>query len=356
MDNSQIVTVESSNTSYADNTNSFFKVRLPQTLNFGKAHELGLLDVSIPATVHNVRNDAYFAFVMYRATPEVLAKKSVPIPEPLIETSASERSEVHRSVKQFEGHLIEGYVKFKIQRGYYTSPEELLDTILEDGKQVLDHHKPNEEYLLTKNWAGDISAVSKLIDNSAPGIFIFNYEDYNYANIKRVIGNIFTSTLGRCKFKPHIGLLRIYPLKIGSKAKRVTTSMHFSEDIAYILGQPAKKAFYLSRALQKSQYSNFLCRVQPTDTIYLYCPELMESVVSDIKTPILRILAFSARKLGFGDMYHQSFKNPIYVELNTRRLTELTFELRGVDGKPIAFMNSTYPVRLTLCIREKHRQ
>ena len=352
MEKSQIITVESSNTSYNNNTNSFFRVRLPQTLNFEKPYEIALIDASIPASIHNVQNDAYFALVLHKKVADVGDKSDQ-------ESKVTDPSHLTAGDRQLEGHRIQAYVKFPVLQGYYTSPESLLVGILEEGLNLLDRHTVTiSEYFGT--WSGNISAVSKLIKNSAPGIYTFkptfintHAPDNTLADIKRIITDTFTSTLARFKFKPHIGLLRIYPIKSGSEERHISVSCHFSQDIAFILGQPAEAAFYLPHAMQKSLFSNFLCRIQPTNTIYLYCPELMESIVSNIQTPILKILAFSAQKLGFGDLYYQSFQNPIYIELNTRRLSELTFELRGSNGKRINFLNSTYPVRLTLCLREK---
>ena len=365
MEGSQIVTVESTNTSYSDNTNSYFRVRLPQTLNFDKAYELGLLDVSIPATVHNVQADAYFALALYGQPPKLLPEDNNSARQTVTESGSAGR----RSARELQAPFIQAFVKFHIQRGYYTSVDDLLDVISEEGRHILEHQALTAQYKLSEKRHNDFDTVNKLISSSSPGLYISDafvktistgffkimsggVSTTSY-NLKSIIADIFTTTLARCHFKSHTGLLRVYPVKRGSKESRITSSLHFSQDIAFILGQPAKTSFYLPETLKKSLFSEFLCRLQPTDTIYLYCPQIMESIVSDIKTPILKILAFSARKLGFGDMYHQSFKNPIYIELNTRRLSELTFELRGVTGKPIAFLNSTHPVRLTLNIREK---
>ena len=72
MEASQVVTVKNTNITYSDNTNPFFRVRPPQTLNFNKACELGLLDVTTPTTVHNVQADAYFTLALYGQTPKLL--------------------------------------------------------------------------------------------------------------------------------------------------------------------------------------------------------------------------------------------------------------------------------------------
>ena len=68
MDGTQQIVVEAANKSFESNTNSDFSVRLPEPLNFDSVYELALLDVSIPCTVHNVKNENYFDLVFYGKT------------------------------------------------------------------------------------------------------------------------------------------------------------------------------------------------------------------------------------------------------------------------------------------------
>ena len=74
----QQIVVEDANKSFRNNTNSDFSVRLPEPLNFDSVYELALLDVSIPCTVHNVKNENYFDLVFYGKTAGsgVLKEKS----------------------------------------------------------------------------------------------------------------------------------------------------------------------------------------------------------------------------------------------------------------------------------------
>ena len=417
MDGTQQIVVEAANKSFRNNTNSDFSVRLPEPLNFDSVYELALLDVSIPCTVHNVKNENYFDLVFYGKTvgsghasdrkrrtvrnglnmntlpaypPEKkknlnpagdsnglggggpgipLKKRGRAVPDPSENATVkrlkpSAPSETGASTDDRVGkatYTARGCVRLSIPPGYYENTKTLITVITNRGVDLIERGWNTVNFPLTWLNVAEPSLLNsaKAVDekcikeSNPPGVYMFGKAD----------GSLFKSGL-KLKgyvlklFKKSLGRLR-YSNRSGllriSPLERggIPVSCHYSSDVGFLLGHPTKRYFRLPSTARKWASSPFLCRVQPASVIYIYCDQVTHSIVNNLRTNILKCVPFSSRKLEFGDVFHQTFLRPTFTPINTMSLHQLCFALRGYDGKKLGFQDSTQSVRLTLQIRKR---
>ena len=61
----EIVIVESNNRSFETNRLSSFKARLHRELSLWGEHEIALVDITLPYTIHNVKDGDYFTITRF---------------------------------------------------------------------------------------------------------------------------------------------------------------------------------------------------------------------------------------------------------------------------------------------------
>ena len=259
-------------------------------------------------------------------------------------------------------YIAQGYVRLSIQPGYYENPKALITAITEQGVDLIKNNWNTGNFPLT--WLSGaepslLSSAAKDVDekfinaSESPGVYIFNNgigsAFKRKDRLKTYVLNTFKTSIGRFSYSGRSGLLRINPPERGG----ILVSCHYSSDVGFLLGHPIKRYFRLPSTVKNRLSSPFLCRVQPASVIYIYCQQLTHSIVNDVRTNILKCVPFSSRKLGFGDVFHQTYLRPTFTPINTMSLHQLSFTLRGYDGNKIDFEDSTQSVRLTLQIRRR---
>lgn len=382
---SEVIIVESHNNSYEDNTTSSFKVRLPRELVFNLPHQIGLVDVAIPNTIFNIQPNNFFIlsiFTDHTTDTEKLSKSNRDHEKLLKDTSSKEgRTHPYRS----PAFLDTASAKLDLPSKF----PKVTKTLNPLAQKVLKSTKPlkllQAQVKMTVKASihpGFYSDIKKLLGEISTAVFRV-VKDQNLRRIKvptvdEVRGNHFFKSgregwfvceelgnyneklkkiyldfsLNRISFRNSMGMVCFKPPKNIDLIN--TVSYHFSEDIGLVWGfPPTQSRVLLSPTLKTVQYAPNLARIQAEDTIYLYCPQVRNSIVSNFEVPILRCLPFSSRKLGFGDIYFQEFVNQVYHDLSPQRLYNLEFELRNNRGQLIQFEGGSKPVRLTLKIKPK---
>ena len=413
MEGTQQIIAEAANTSFKNNTNSDFSVRLPQPLNFDSVYELALLDVSIPCTVHNVKKTNYFDLVFYRKITKkdglkVAASDRKPRAVrngPNVNASTSKKRKNLDTVDDSNGlgdgepgiyskrrrtgpdpgentivkhlkpltpstgdqvdkaaYIAQGCVRLSVQPGYYESPKALITAITKHGVGLIKNKWNTANFPLTRlsaveppllsNVKGVDEKLTSRLTYESSGVYIFGKEKSAFKRkgyLKEHVLNIFKTSLGRFSYSDRSGLLRISP----PERRGIPVSCHYSSDVGFLLGHPNKRYFRLPSTVKNRLLSPFLCRVQPASVIYIYCHQLTHSIVNNVRTNILKCVPFSSRELGFGDVFHQAYLRPTFTPINTMSLHQLSFALRGYDGNKIDFEDSTQSVRLTLEVRRR---
>ena len=413
MEGTQSIVVEAANTSFKNNTNSDFSVRLPQPLNFDSVYELALLDVSIPCTVHNVKKTNYFDLVFYRkitkkdglkvaasdrkpravrngpnvntstskkrknldtvgdsnglgdGEPGIYSKRKRTGPDPGENTTVKRLKPLTPSTDDQvdkAAYIAQGCVRLSLQPGYYENPKALIAAITKHGVGLIKNKWNTANFPLTRlsaveppllsNVKGVDEKLTSRLTYESSGVYIFGKEKSVFKRkdyLKEHVLNIFKTSLGRFDYSDRSGLLCINP----PERRGIPVSCHYSSDVGFLLGHPNRRYFRLPSTVKNRLLSPFLCRVQPASVIYIYCDQLTPSIVNNVRTNILKCVPFSSRELGFGDVFHQTYLRPTFTPINTMSLHQLSFALRGYDGNKIDFEDSTQSVRMTLEVRRR---
>ena len=356
----EVIIVESHNNSYEDNTTSSFKVRLPRELVFDQPHQIGLVDVSIPNTIFNIQPNNFFILSIFEDQlagkkvskgPPAPGYRSKPYSSP---TSAGKTpsnivkpSKFSKISKTPDSLLarVKLTVKVSILPGFYSEMKKLLTEI----RMAISRVVKDQNLRLTKVPLIYEVRENHFFKNGQEGWFVSAEIGEYHESLKK---SFLDFSFNRISFRSSMGMLSFKPSK--SKDLINTVCYHFSNDIGLVWGFPTSQSrVLLSPATPAVQYAPNLARIQAEDTIYLYCAQLRNSIVSNFEVPILRCLPFSSRKLGFGDVYFQEFANQVYQDLTPQRLYNLEFELRNNRGELIQFEAGSKPVRLTLKIMPK---
>lgn len=348
---SEILIVESHNNSHEGNVTSSFKVRLPRDLVFHQTHQIGLVDVSIPNTIFNIQPHNYLILsvfgkkVIKTASSKVNRNQPYAKPVPVNNTSVKEVTQF--AFRKPEAESVKLTVKAAIHPGFYGDMKKLQAELAAAVFRVVRDQKLK---LSNVPSAQDI-LENKFFKNDQEGWFACDAIGDHNEEVKK---SYLTSVLSRLTFRSSMGMFGFKPLKKETQGKN-DICFHFSEDLGLVFGYPpTQNRVLLPSTLTSVLYAPNLARIQSEDTIYLYCPQVQNSIVSNFEVPILRCLPFSSRKLGFGDMYFQEFVNQVYLDLVPQRVHTLEFELRNNRGELVHFEAGSKPVRLTLKIRPKN--
>ena len=122
MATSEVIIVESTNTSSENNRTTAFSVRLPREFIFTHTHQLALVDVSIPNTIFNVQDGNFFILSLFTAPPSRVKRRGTPS---------------FKLVRNFQGidtHIsrfetVKVTAKVTIPPGYYESVDSLLTEV-----------------------------------------------------------------------------------------------------------------------------------------------------------------------------------------------------------------------------------
>ena len=415
MEGTQQIVVEAANTSFKNNTNSDFSVRLPNPLNFDSVYELALLDVSIPCTVHNVKKTNYFDLVFYRkivkkdglkvtasdrkpravhngpnintpvpkkrknldtaddsndlgdGKPGIYSKRKRTGPDPGENTTVKRLKPLTPSTDDQvdkAAYIAQGCVRLSLQPGYYENPKALIAAITKQGADLITNKWGTANFPLTRLSAVEPLLLSNVKDvdekltsrlaYESSGVYIFGQEAGSAFKRKDHYLKEYVLNI----FKTSLGRFdysdRSGLLCINPPERRgIPVSCHYSSDVGFLLGHPNRRYFRLPSTVKNRLLSPFLCRVQPASVIYIYCDQLTPSIVNNVRTNILKCVPFSSRELGFGDVFHQTYLRPTFTPINTMSLHQLSFALRGYDGNKIDFEDSTQSVRMTLEVRRR---
>ena len=415
MEGTQSIVVEAANTSFKNNTNSDFSVRLPNPLNFDSVYELALLDVSIPCTVHNVKKTNYFDLVFYRkivkkdglkvtasdrkpravhngpnintpvpkkrknldtvgdsnglgdGEPGIYSKRKRTGPDPGENTTVKRLKPLTPSTDDQvdkAAYIAQGCVRLSLQPGYYENPKALIAAITKQGADLITNKWGTANFPLTRLSAVEPLLLSNVKDvdekltsrlaYESSGVYIFGQEAGSAFKRKDHYLKEYVLNI----FKTSLGRFdysdRSGLLCINPPERRgIPVSCHYSSDVGFLLGHPNRRYFRLPSTVKNRLLSPFLCRVQPASVIYIYCDQLTPSIVNNVRTNILKCVPFSSRELGFGDVFHQTYLRPTFTPINTMSLHQLSFALRGYDGNKIDFEDSTQSVRMTLEVRRR---
>lgn len=342
----QILIVESNNLSFDDNKLSSFRTRLQREILVNGAHEIALLDATIPQQVFNVQESNYFVISRFGLKKKGMTKKDY----------------VTCKVNDTPCYL-EYTVKCKIPAGYYATVEDLLTTItrnifdvtnredLQVGKYVAQKIMVSDE---KRYWSGVGQYTSDkflVSPNELQSVDLFESDKYWYSKDSDKLEDNIESIKGlrRLKFHNESQRVVINPDSAFSP-EGYRTKISFSTDIANILGYNENNIL-LSYIPWEITYAPYLSKISPEDTIYIYSSILNNIRVSNHEVKLLRAVPFSYSSSGFGSNSFIEFNNAHFVELNTSRLLYIDFELRGVSGNLIQFEHGSKPVRLTLKIR-----
>ena len=346
---SEILIVESHNNSHEGNVTSSFKVRLPRELVFHQTHQIGLVDVSIPNTIFNIQHHNYLILSVFSKkvikTASSKTYRVQPYVKPDSNTFAKEASQP--ILRKPEAESVKLTVKAAIHPGFYGDMKKLQAELATAVLRVVR----NQKLKLSKPFNAQDILENKFFKNVQEGWFACDAIGDHNEEVKK---SYLTSVLSRLTFRSSMGMFGFKPLKKETGGKN-DVCFHFSEDLGRVFGYPAtQNRVLLPSTLTSVLYAPNLARIQSEDTIYLYCPQVQNSIVSNFEVPILRCLPFSSRKLGFGDMYFQEFVNQVYLDLVPQRVYTLEFELRNNRGELIHFEAGSKPVRLTLKIKPKN--
>ena len=336
MATSEVIIVESTNTSSENNRTTAFSVRLPREFIFNHTHQLALVDVQIPNTIFNVQEGNFFILSLFTAPSLRVKRRGTP------------SFKLVRNFQGIETHIsrfetVKVTAKVTIPPGYYESFDSLLVEVEHSFSRVVGNAD-----LELKSVKG-ISVVS-ILQNT----YFHPSRSEGWFSEEENVEELISDTLSRLAFRLNRGAVEFHPAKKEAAVKKLNTCFHFSEDIKLIFGfPPDRKYVFLPASMSKVEYAPYLSRIQSEDTIYIYCDQIGTSIVSNVETRILRCLPFSSRKLGFGDMFFQEFINHLFVDISSLRMRTLSFELRNNRGSLINFQSGSKPVRLTLQIRPK---
>ena len=343
MSTSEIIVVESTNTSNNNNKTSLFQTRLPRDFIFDQIHQLALVDVSIPNTIFNVKvNNFFIVTCLTRGKIPIRAKSEEKLIDLDVKTIPSSPPQPRR--RRYDS--VELTVKVTLPPGHYNSIKSLVSEIERAAIHVLDQqalkkiYKPGYGSIIKNRFFEGESEGWYAGGSDGEGSRVFK-DDYLIPAFKRIA------------FRENMGTVSFRPLSKTTKTKN-DVCMHFSEDIGLVLGFPPSQKHILLHAVESHmKYAPYLARIQAEDTIYLYCHQIKNTIVSNFDVPILRCLPFSSRKLNFGDVFFMEFTNQVYIDLISERLYSLSFELRNYKGELIEFEAGSKPVRLTLQIKPK---
>ena len=333
----QIIIIESNNTSFDTNKLSSFKARLQRDLVLQGEHEMGLVDISLPYTVHNVKSHDYFAIARF-------ARKN---------TRGNNRryTRVRQNIYGVE-HVLEYCVKADITPGYYSTVDNLITTISTKCINV-----QNQEHLKVKDYVVRNPATTAGMNLHGNALTTaFEPGDYWFGNVSDEADNVDT-LLGLERLGFHFESQKVF-IKAdihGDNASRFYTVFYMSPNIAHALGY-TETSILLSNEPRNVVFPPFISRIIPQDTVYIYTSIIKNILVSNHDVRLLRAVPVAHRNPNFGDNIFLEFHNPIYIPLNTSRLSCLDFEIRDVTGGLVDFEDGPKPVRLTLKIRacKKH--
>jgi hypothetical protein len=114
--------------------------------------------------------------------------------------------------------------------------------------------------------------------------------------------------------------------KLNKKAHHLT----FSHNLAEILAIPRKRLeadlLYISETeIDVNRGSH---------TFFVYCDVVQDSVVGDVKAPLLRSVIARGR---YGENVHEVFSKPMYLPLRTNQFDTIRISIKDESGRPIKF-------------------
>jgi hypothetical protein len=71
-----------------------------------------------------------------------------------------------------------------------------------------------------------------------------------------------------------------------------------------------------------------------THTIFVYCDVVQDSIVGDVKAPLLRSVIANAR---YGEDKREVFSKPMYMPLRTNQFDTIRISIKDESGRPIKF-------------------
>ena len=347
----EMLTVESSNLSFIDNTVANFKTRLPKDLHLDVEHVMAVVDISIPNTVFNIRRGNYVTVKVSKHSKNTAKRTKYEPGDPGSDISnrifdnsvrsARSTKPLSRPNPLLHTHPDPLYASstltVSIPPGFYPDIDQVLEEFRNVVEATLKLKNTEKLHIVDGCWyANDPTAKCEKPEVK---------KDYIRAAVAKIV---FHKRRGTIAFNPDYDIIM----------EGVTSSFTFSKDIANLFGYPAVGPYTVSFSPgeKNTVLAPYMSRVHPVETLYLYCHQVKSTIVSDREVQILRCIPFGSQKLELGALYVQEFKNKLFVDIPTSHLHVLSFELRDSAGQPVDFESGSKPVRLTLKIKPKNRQ
>ena len=340
----EMLTVESSNLSFIDNTIANFKTRLPRDLHLDVEHVMAVVDISIPNTVFNIRKGNYVTVTVSKHSNTAKRMKYGPgDPDSDISNRIRDNTVTGRSARSTKPlrHTNPKYTSatltVSIPPGFYPDIDQVLEEFRNVVAETLKRKNTEKLHIVDGCWyANDPTAKCEKPEAK---------KDYIREAVAKIV---FHKRRGTIAFNPDYDRIM----------EGVSSEFTFSKDIANLFGYPAVGPHTVSfpAGEKTTVLAPYMSRVHPVETLYLYCHQVKSTIVSNKEVQILRCIPFGSQKLELGALYVQEFKNKLFVDIPTSHLHVLSFELRDSMGQPVDFESGSKPVRLTLKIKPKNRQ
>jgi hypothetical protein len=250
-------------TTFPTNTVSNYTTRLPSPLELSGQWEVGLVEIIYPRTWYNVLKGECYIDIL------------------------NERGENH--------------IRLPMQEGYYSSANEIIDTI----KAIL---------------RGAVEGIDIGMGDTKTKVVI---------NLERKTGvtleGIDIGLADRTR-KVNVNLSRNIGLRL-------------SPELAHILGFEKTK---LGSGRQHIGVSAADVNRAYT-SLFVYCDLVQESIVGDTKAPLLRTLNVEGQ---YGDIVQKIYNNPIYVPLQKTHFDTVEINIKTENGQPVPFMSGKAIVTL----------
>lgn len=372
-----ILVVESNNATFPNNTMNKFRVRLPREIPLPGEWELALMDLSVPYQSFNIPELNYI-FIGRYTKKKFIGKYRVnvstinpdDVKEPSLDGSYAYSPDMRsinsddekeyapspesdRILHDEECILLYG-IKLKIPPGYYESVDDLMLTIqslveitLQTNELKLDNRAAlallprSQENFMKALHNNDILKSTSLFRHES----FYMGEDYD-EHTDRLYNPQGFSRIG---FHKESRRTYIKP-DLGEDPNNFYTVLNMSEEVSSFLGYDAQEVVFANNAW-RIDYSPYICRISPEDTLYLYCSSINNIFISGTEGQLLRAVSFGYPDIKFGATCFTEFNNLHFVRLNTDSLLFLAFELRGTSSDLIDFQSGSKSVRLTLKIR-----
>ena len=347
----EMLTVESSNMSFIDNTIANFKTRLPRDLHLDVEHVMAVVDISIPNTVFNIRRGNYVTVNVSKHSNTAKRLKYGPgdpgsdISNSILDNSTrSARST--KPLRHTNPLYTSATLTVTLTPGFYPDIEQVLEEFRNVAAATLKLKNTEKLHMVDGCWYA----------NDRPG-FLRGNDPTAKCEKPKVKKDYIREAVAKIVFHKRSGTIAFNP-DFDRIMEGVTSSFTFSKDIANLFGYPAVGPYTVSFSAgeKNTVLAPYMSRVHPVETLYLYCHQVKSTIVSNKEVQILRCIPFGSQKLELGALYVQEFKNKLFVDIPTSHLHVLSFELRDSAGQPVDFESGSKPVRLTLKIKPKNRR